>query len=103
MTVSQPERQEGSHESENLINLEQLRTEAYLFQVGLQVESLMDRKFLEDLDEIYEVHTHCRWLKKKKKHPLLLRLVNSWSHSWLINASANVLVTADSTEFRVSS
>lgn len=40
-------------------------TEAYLFQLSLQVESLMDRKFLEDLDESYKVHIDCRWLKKK--------------------------------------
>lgn len=38
---------------------------AYLFQVGVQVESLMDRKLLEDLSKIYKVHKRCRWLKEK--------------------------------------
>lgn len=41
--------------------------EAYLFQLSLQVESLMDRKFLEDLDQSCKVHTHSRGLKNKNK------------------------------------
>lgn len=55
----------------NLINSQQLRTSVqgaiYLFQLGPQVESLMERKLLEDLGESYKVHTHCRWLKKERK------------------------------------
>lgn len=38
----------------------------YLSQVGVQVESLMDRKFLEDLSDSYKVHKRCGWLKVKK-------------------------------------
>lgn len=44
-----------------------MRPAAYLPQLGVQVESLMDRKFLEGLSEGYEVHKHRRRLKKKKK------------------------------------
>lgn len=53
-------------------------TEAYLFQLGLQVESLMDRKFLEDLDESYKVHIHCRWLKKKKMEKKNIHCCSDW-------------------------
>lgn len=47
-------------------SLGQAFTEAYLVQLYLQVESLVDGKFLEDLDESYKVHTHCRWLEENK-------------------------------------
>lgn len=40
-------------------------TPDYLSQVGVQVESLMDRKFLEDLSESYKVHKRRRGLKEK--------------------------------------
>lgn len=41
---------------------------AYLNQLGLQVESLMERHLLEALGESWEVHKHCRHLMKKQEN-----------------------------------
>lgn len=39
---------------------------AYLKQLGLQVESLMERHLLEGLSESWEVHKHCTHLDRKQ-------------------------------------
>lgn len=41
---------------------------AYLNQLGLQGESLMERHLLEALSESWEVHKHCRHLMKKQEN-----------------------------------
>lgn len=41
---------------------------AYLNQLGLQVESLMERHLLKALGECWEVHEHCRYLENKQEN-----------------------------------